>query len=282
MKTNTMNILIILALTFVLTSCGDHSWGDLFESSSSSGETDDNPSSSSKKKQSSSSSNIVINDEDIVPAADFASEFFEFVTFPFIDAYGHGWLRAFSIESDLEYFVDRLNDENGGAFKSLFSRLYDNMEEYLRNGKMKRYVEILAGLIPHETYVYNGWDEMVRQLLIAYDDIKAKSSFSDIYDVMESNCNSFYDDEDNFYKYCQNATDVYEEILPFARDPQLKAFILKQNISEHVDWNGAKGSVNKSAVVWAYSFWGRRYHENKNIIDPIVDILRLLRDKYPE
>jgi hypothetical protein len=276
-----MNILIILTLTFVLTSCGDHSWGDLFENSSSSSEKDDNPSSSSKKKQSSSSSNIVINDEDIVPAADFASTFFGFATFPFIDAYGAGWLRSFSIESDLEFFVDRHNDENGGAFKSLFYKLYNNMEEYLMNGKLKRYVEILAGLISYETYVDNGWDEMVRQLLIAYDDIKAKSSFSKIYDVMESNCESF-DYEDNFYKYCGSATDAYDEILPFVRDQQLNAFILKQDISEDVDWNGAEGNVNKSAVVWAYSFWGRRYHENKNIIDPIVDILRLLRDEYPE
>jgi hypothetical protein len=281
MKTNTVNNaasklqsleILILVLTMALTSCGDNSLEDIFGDSSSSGKN--LSSSSSKTKTSSSSSNIVIEDENIIPAASFASEFFACVSFPFIEVDSWFSMSEYWGFSDLYLYIDRFNNDDGEAFKSIFELLYNEREEYLSNGRFKRYIELIAKLIPRRTYVANGWDAMVRQLLIAYEDLMAQpGSFSQVYYIMEVN-------EANY----NNATEAYEQILDFVRDQQLENFILKQDVdtNNYYYWDATEGNVNKSAVVWAYSFWGRRYNENPGSIEPIVDILRMLRDKYPE
>ncbi|MDR3000659.1 MAG: hypothetical protein LBU89_05285 [Fibromonadaceae bacterium] len=206
-------------------------------------------------------SDIVINDENIGKAASFASKFFKYAPFPFVNG-EYEWI-SISNESPgaLEWFIEK-HDKNygyGRAFMALFVQIYKNRAEYLNNGELLRYIKLLAGLVPHETYIANGWDTMVRQLLIAYNDLAATDSFRQVYEVMTSSYG--------------NPSSYYGAIFPFASDRH-EAFIMQQDAAYY-----KTGEVNQSAVVWAYSFWGRRYNENPDSVELIVAILRLLRDE---
>jgi hypothetical protein len=212
-------------------------------------------------------SDIIIDSENISQAASFASEFLRYFSFPFVDD-SYNWLsisgyneNSYSKFQYLSQYVNRHDNGHGNIFMSIFIKLYKNRAEYLSNGKFRHYIKLLASLIPHEKYVANGWDEMVRQLLIAYDDLVARpDGFSQVYEVMKNSYN--------------NPAEHYNSILPFVDYKQLSAFILKQSVAYY-----EAGEVNKSAVVWAYSFWGRRYNENSSSIEPIAAILRMLRDE---
>ena len=214
---------------------------------------------------SSYNSDIVINDGNISQAASFASKIFKYKPFPFIEGDHIDWISiSYGRTYDLERFIEH-DKGSGKVFMSLFVQLYKNRAEYLNNGEFLRYIKLLADLIPYKTYVANGWDMMVRQLLIAYDDLKSNpSSFSQIYEHMNSRID--------------NTASYYNGILIFVNDKQLEAFIVKNGEGAANSYYEA-GEVNQSAVVWAYSFWGRRYNENPNSIEPIVAILRLLRDE---
>jgi len=205
-------------------------------------------------------------------AAAFANKVFKKLVFPFYEYEANGitWLSA---TNGKYYGVEDLTDnEEGAALGTIFKQLYDNREEYLLNGKFRHYIELFASLIPYQTYVNNGWDNVARQLMVAYNDLNAKpNGFSDVYAIMNAN-NSY------------GATAVYDQILDFVSDEQQEAFILKQsldNVSSYY-WDASAGNINKSAVVWAYSFWGRRYNENPNTIEPIVSILQMLLNNYPQ
>jgi len=285
MKTNTMNgaiskllSLAVLVLAMFFASCREHS-SDSNKNSSSSSSSQDNSisqdNSGSQDDLSSSSRVIEINDKDIPPAASFAKKFFIFIPFPFIDLFGAGEPRSMEMD-DIGYFVERHDNDNGKAFKSLFDGLHAKKEELLSNGKFKHYIELLVKLIPRKTYIDNGWDTMVRQLLIAYEDLKNDpNNFSEIYNIMANNGNN-------------NAVAAYYQIVDFVRDPELENFILNHSVASAVTsyyWGeneGNVGDVNRSAVVWAYSFWARRYNENPNNLKTIVDILLMLRDDYPK
>jgi hypothetical protein len=280
MKTNTRNSAIskllslaVLVLAMFLASCREHSSDSNKNSSSSSSDQDSSSSqdnSVSQDDHSSSSRVIEVNDKDIPPAASFARRAFIFVPFPFIGARSPS-----SISMVIDYFFE---DDDGKAFKSLFDGLHAKKEELLGNGKFKHYIELLAKLIPRKTYIDNGWDTMVCQLLIAYEDLKNNpNSFSEIYKIMVNNSD-------------KNAVEAYYQILDFVRDPELELenFILNHSVADAISsyyWGeneGNVGDVNRSAVVWAYSFWARRYNENPNNLKNIVDILLMLRDDYPK
>jgi len=205
-------------------------------------------------------SEIAIDDENIGQAASFASDFFVYAQFPAIK----GGVIRISISdgsrADLENFVNRHDNGYGKLFMSLFVELYKNRAEYLSNGNFLRYVKLFAGFIPRETYVANGWDVIVHQLLIAYDDLAARpGSFSEIYETMTGN-----------YSHI-----IYnEKSLEFISDKYLDVFKVKQD-----DVFYKAGNLNRDAVIWAYSFWGRRHNENPDSLEQIVAILRLLRDE---
>jgi len=271
----TVTLGLVLALTI---SCGD-SLDDLLDLSSSSTTSSSAMSSSSSL---SSSSLIVIEDDNIGPAASFASRVFYNLLFPFYaeEDGSFTWFTMNEYYGDLDLIIaNNDNDGDGDAFGSIFNLLYSKREEYLINGKFKRYIELLANFISHQTYVSSGWDDMVKQLLTAYNDLKAKpNGFRNVYDIMDANCPA-----DVNSVYCPNATEVYDQIFDFVSNKQLEDFILKHDLGSYYDyWPSTAGNVNKSAVVWAYSFWGRRYNENPDIIEPIVSILQLLHNNYPK
>jgi len=215
---------------------------------------------------SSYNSDIVIDDGNISQAASFASKFFKYKPFPFIECDRIDWVSiSYGRSYDLERFIEQRNNTYGKVFMSLFVQLYKNRAEYLSNGEFLRYIKLLASLIPRETYIANGWDVMVRQLLIAYDDLAPNpSSFGQVYESMNSRID--------------NTASYYNGILTFVNDKQLEAFIVKNGEGAANSYY-EPGEVNQSAVVWAYSFWGRRYNENPDSIEPIAAILRLLRDE---
>jgi hypothetical protein len=285
MKTNTANILIILVMAIVLASCGNHSLkelDDLLGDSSSSRASSSSKKSSSSKTSSSSrasaSSGVVeVNDSDIEPAASFASRAFDFVSFPFYITSGGNeyWFSMSGDEEstygkwyDLNSIIQDNNNSQGGAFNSLIKRLYSNRTEFLNNGKFKRYMELLSGFVTRPTYVANGWDTMVRQLLAAYQDLSDNGKFGEIYEFM--------------VRYNVYSIEYYPEILDFTMFVNGgyldESFFIKQG--NEVQYCCKVGELNRWAVVWAYSFWGRRYNEDPDSIDPIVDILRMLNDKY--
>lgn len=203
---------------------------------------------------------IVVDDGNISQVASFASKFFEYRPFPFIKG-DYDWVSiSYGSPNELERFIEEHDNGSGKVFMSLFVQLYKNRAEYLSNGEFLRYIKLLAGLIPHETYVANGWDMMVRQLLMAYEDLAPNpGSFRKVYEVMGG---------------YGNPASFYSKILPFVNNKHLEAFIMKKGAAYY-----EAGEVNQSAVVWAYSFWGRRYNENPDSIESIAAILRLLRDE---
>jgi hypothetical protein len=91
---------------------------------------------------------------------------------------------------------------------------------------------------------------------------------------------------DNFGKIYQIFDDGdydYETKLePFVRDKQMKAFISLKDVGyTHEDEFTPflmRGEVNTWSVVWAYSFWGRRYNENPDNIPHLAAALKTLRD----
>jgi hypothetical protein len=193
------------------------------------------------------------NSKYIRQAAILASKSFVFEPFPesYFTMQGDDLDSKFS---NLDGMID-VNDEYGygKAFKILFKRAYNQKEKDIGDW-LQPLIKRIASLIPREKYVDNGWDAMVRQLLVAHDDLAAHpNAFSKMYEMMDSQS----------WKW--------EEVNKFVRDDeQFKVFVF-----EREGWSYLKGA----AVVWAYSFWGRRYHENPSNIKPIAATLHMLRDE---
>ena len=117
---------------------------------------------------------------------------------------------------------------------------------------IRRYGTLIKLLVPYEKYTDNGWDWIVVQLLTAYEDLSVSAdNFGKVYEIMS----------DGDY----HST---EELAPFIRDKQLTVF------TDQAD------TGYDSRVVWAYSFWGRRYNENSDNIPHLVAALKTIREHY--
>jgi len=137
---------------------------------------------------------------------------------------------------------------------------------------VRRYGTFVRLLVAYEKYVANGWDRIVVQLLTAYDDLSVSAdNFGKVYEIMNENNNSY----DPFSQY--------EKITPFMRNGQMEAFISPKDV---VDFRNdfapiaKQGEVNPWSVVWAYSFWGRRYNENPDNIPHLVAALKTVQKLY--
>ena len=205
----------------------------------------------------------------------FASNMFAFMPFPFIDSEKWMWvtLKEYEWVEDQDKFesFDEYIAENdygyGETFAHYVKYLYHIRESDLSSlpRLLQRYGKLVKLIFPRERYVANGWDAMVRQLLVAYDDLSAQpGNFQRIYKAMTT---------DNEGK--MNSPEYFEDILPFVRDRKLSAFVYENNNNVLIE----KGEVNQWAVVWAYSFWGRRFHDNPENIQHLVSSLKLLRDE---
>jgi hypothetical protein len=132
---------------------------------------------------------------------------------------------------------------------------------------IRHYGRLIKLLVPYEKYVANGWEKRTAQLLTAYDDLSSqKVSFGKIYEMMEAADNS--SNSKLHFPYAH-----YEKIAPFVSDRKMSAFI---------NGNGFEDPAKRGeimGVVWAYSFWGRRFHENPDNIPHLAATLKTLRDE---
>ena len=132
-----------------------------------------------------------------------------------------------------------------------------------------RYGTLIKHLIPYEKYVANGWEQITNQLLVAYNDLSVSpGSFGKVYEIMRESDGNLN----------------YEKIAPFVRDSQMKAFIASKDIgythkNEFIPFL-KRGEINRWSVIWAYSFWGRRYNENPDNIPHLVATLKAIRKLY--
>ena len=205
--------------------------------------------------------------EQIRGAMLFAAEMFDFTEFPFI--VDNGLMFFKNDDEKFETFDEYIEKYDDNGHGNTFGLLYKYAYRYYRHNDLTgldqwvhRFRKLIRLMIPRETYIDKGFDAIVRQLLVAYDDMLIRGSFSHVYEVMtktewESSC------------------DAYDKILPFVRDRRLRAFINENDEISFVE----RGKVNKWSVVWAYSFWARRHSENPGNLKPVADALRLLRDE---
>jgi hypothetical protein len=140
------------------------------------------------------------------------------------------------------------------------------------NRLISRFGKLIKLVIPYEKYAANGWEQMISQLLTAYDDLSAtKGSFSKVYKIM---CND---------EWVSSSVDAYELLLPFVRDKQMRAFVTQKDLGFNINNEFIpflnRGEVNRWNLVWAYSFWGRRYNENPENIQHLVAALKVLKDE---
>ena len=197
----------------------------------------------------------------------FASEAMDLNTFPITE---DG--NRYRLDDDL-YYNDVLFNKWGTGMQPFQSLLYIAREN--RHSDMagldkaiRRYGTLIKLLVPYEKYIDKGWDRIIVQLLTAYEDLSVSTdNFDKINDIMT-------DGEDN----------DYEEISLFARDKQMTAFISPKDAG--FTYRGRfitlakQGEVNTDAVIWAYSFWGRRYNENPDNVPHIASALKTIRELF--
>jgi hypothetical protein len=143
---------------------------------------------------------------------------------------------------------------------------YHVIKNFIKNDGKKilatfnSYKRILFRLLPYGTYHASPAHRMIDALMAAYNDIHQKENENDIWVDIYSAM------EDGKKKYAAN---YYDDIDKYTSDAVLKIFTTK-DADENV----------KGDVVWAYSFWARRYHEGN--IDAVYDIVSQIQEHYSE
>lgn len=201
----------------------------------------------------------------------FASEVMDFSLFPVMP-------RGFWLANGDEFYeYDRHNSgrvkwgQGMKTFRGLLSYAneYRNKSVHGLDDLIRRYGQLIKLLVPYEKYKANGWERMVEQLIVAYEDLNVDyNNFGTVYGIM---CG---DDGDNYPDH------YFEKLVPFIRDPQMKAFIERDHGKDNYRSYVEPGQVNRWSVVWAYSFWGRRGAETPTNIGDLHQALKVLRDLY--
>ena len=200
--------------------------------------------------------------DDLCEAIVFASEALDYSSFPVLP-FGYGFSE--NPEQRDEHIAAYVKWGDGmHTLRRLISYAYQYKSNDLTgvDKLVQRFGRLVQTLFPRQKYVANGWERLVNQLLVAYDDLSVNpENFRKVYHIMNAGL--------DFPHEC------YKEILPMIRDQQLTAFISDRNI----DFLATRGLVNHFSVAWAYSFWGRRHDENPDNILPIASALKVLRDE---
>jgi hypothetical protein len=198
----------------------------------------------------------------------FASEVMDLSLFPILP---NGYFVGMDFE---DYDRDNAQYVKWGTGMKPFRRLF----EYANSSReremagldklIRRFGTLVKLIIPYEKYVANGWEQITHQLLTAYDDLSSdERNFAKVYQIMCEDHNWNYPD---FY---------YEKLAPFVRDKQMEVFISNRHLEKDTYLKVNRGDVNRWSVVWAYSFWARRHHENPDNIPHIVAALKYLCDE---
>ena len=192
----------------------------------------------------------------------FASEALDYSSFPVLP-FGYG----FSENPDEwdKYSAEYMKWGDGmHTLRRLISYAYRQKSNDLTGADklVRRFGRLIQTLFPRQKYVANGWEKLVNQLLVAYDDLSVNpDNFRKVYGIMNA---------DFVFP-----NDCFNEILPLISDKNVTAFISDRDVEYYAD----RGKVNYYSAVWAYSFWGRRHDENPGNIQPIASALKVLRDE---
>jgi hypothetical protein len=200
--------------------------------------------------------------DDLRTAIAFASEALDYSSFPNIP---HGYSFTENPEEWDRYLAEYTKwGEGMETLRRLIGYAYRQKSNDLTgiDKLVRRFGRLIQTMFPRQKYVANGFEKMVNQLLVAYNDLSANpNNFRKVFNIMNAGLN--FPDE------------CIEVIRPMIRDQQLTAFISDHDVEYYVE----RGEVNHHSVAWAYSFWGRRYDENPGNILPIASALKILRDE---
>jgi len=163
---------------------------------------------------------------------------------------------------------------NDSKDESLFYRFLLYVSDYrdiLPLGSMAEvYRPLIRQIIPDEVYYENSYDHILYWLNYAYADIVNSANgeaeysqlYEQIYEIMSEDLSS---DSERYEKYFHKIA-----AITHLEDASLEKF-------ESL-YYGDK-TINKEAVVWAYSFWARRWKEGN--IDKARGVIAIIERMYP-
>ena len=189
-----------------------------------------------------------MDNDSISAALQYAARTTDMKDFPFLLDY---CTLAYNIADDDNTYCG--DGPGSKAYRKIVRHLHQKMHSVRYSAVIKAYGELIASYIPWDTYVDNGYRRMVDLLILSYDDLAAENNFAAVFEVM---------DEPN---YTHDYDYYYDNLLPYITRSNLRKF-------------KTDGEVDKMLVVWAYSFWGRRYNEGK--VEDVRATLELFRDLY--
>lgn len=194
-------------------------------------------------------------DHDSVTAAvKYGLNEFDVLDFPF-DAGGQAKLMPYLWSVKEKKGFDVGQGFGGKAYQKIIEYIWKHKEDLQISAIFAAYSDVIQELLPWDDYCDKGYDRLVDQLMLAYDDLdNIDGSFSRVYEIMT--------DGDG-----QSHSDLYEAIDDNGFISEASKVLLRSG-----------GSVDQSRAVWVYSFWARRYEEGK--IHDVHNTLRMLIGLY--
>lgn len=156
--------------------------------------------------------------------------------------------------------LSRYEDGYGGrAFDGIVRLLWESRKDILFDKLLSLYSPLLKEYISGEIYTSRGYDRIVKQLIVAYDDLSSQpEKFDAIYRIMLA-------DTDEYEGY-----DIYRYYNS----------LMKEYISEESFTSFDDPEEDFTRIVWVYSFWARRQKEG--IQENVYRGLLKLQEMYEE
>lgn len=165
------------------------------------------------------------------------------------------------------------NEYGAAAYNGIITLLWNSRKGMAMDAMVDIYAHIIKEVMPYEKYRDNGYEQLVWELMRAYEDLKQNpSSFLEIYDLMMDKhilvgAINMYD---TYVRY-------YEALKPYVSE-RVYNMIFPEYDKSGDDEEDYVIINAKCRAVWVYSFWGRRAHEK--IQDTVYDGLCKLNEIY--
>lgn len=162
-------------------------------------------------------------------------------------------------------------DPKGKLFDKALIYISQHRDSLPLENIIRTYSPVIKAVITDSIYNENQYGQVVYWLNYAYDDIvnstdgnaEYSQMFGQIYDIMSEDLSG---DSERYEKY-------FDKI---ARIAHLEGASLEQFESLYYNDEG----INKEAVVWAYSFWARRWKEGN--LEKAKGVLNAIKDMFSE
>lgn len=162
-------------------------------------------------------------------------------------------------EDTREYYDD--NDSEAGAFNKIWKYLSANRDMVDYNRLFRTYLPFIKNAVNQDTYYEHHYDKTIKML---------QSSYSDLITYEEEDVVD-YTKMEEVYSIMSQGDKSYDEQYDL-----LKKYVSDSNLLLYI----YDGKIDEPMVVWAYSFWGRRHHED--IVDKVSYILEEIREVYED